>query len=58
MSNTTAFGPFVALTVSSNRIARSTCEGDCNDWDHEWTAIDDEAFHLWLYFGLRGSFQL
>jgi hypothetical protein len=58
MSEATAFGPFVAFTISSFRIARSSCDGDCGDWDHEWTTIDDEAFHHWLYFGLRGSFQL
>jgi hypothetical protein len=58
MSDSTAFGPFVALTLSTYRIARSSCDGDCGDWDHEWTSIDDEVFHQWLYFGIRGSFKL
>ncbi len=58
MSDTTAFGPFVTFTVSTYRIVRTSCDGYCWYWDHGFRYIDDEAFHHWLFFGVRGSFLL
>lgn len=58
MADATAFGPFVAFTVSTYRGAKTTCGGDCGGLDHGFESIDDEAFHHWLFFGVRGAFLL
>jgi hypothetical protein len=57
VSDTTTVGPFFAFTFSSYRRARSSCEGNCENFGHAWEHIDDTALHHWLFLGVRGSFR-
>jgi hypothetical protein len=58
VSDTTAFGPFLTFTLSSYRIVRSDCDGDCASFAHGFEPIDGTSLHHWLFVGVRGSFRL
>jgi hypothetical protein len=58
VSDSAAFGPFIAATLASYRTASLSCTGSgCGD--EEWTGagIDETALHSWVYIGVRGTFR-
>jgi len=59
VSDSTAFGPFIATTLASYRSASLSCTGSaCDDEVSTSESIDDTALHTWVFLGVRGSFRL
>jgi hypothetical protein len=59
LSDSSAFGPFIATTLASYRKASVSCTGSaCDEQASSSESIDDTALHTWVFLGVRGSFRL
>ena len=59
VSDTAAFGPFIAATLASYHTASLSCVGSaCDEEESTSQDIDDTAVHTWFFVGVRGAFRL